>query len=257
MIVIELVYNLLGLVALSVLSGFIDSRFDREKLSGKILQGIIFGLIAVVGMMYPYKFTTGIIFDGRSVVLSLCTLYFGPVAGVIALLFASSYRIYLGGIGTIMGCSVIASSFLIGYLFFRLRKHKYFRMTFARLYIFGFLVNLSMLLLMLTLPSIVRHETFSVLSISIITVYPIMTVLIGRILFDHEQRKQAFKLLQHNESLFRATLYSIGDAVITTDNFGSIQQLNRVAEQLTGWKEEDAQGRSLDDVYWIYYENTG
>jgi PAS domain S-box-containing protein len=257
MIIIELVYNLLGLVALSVFSGFIDTRYDRKKLSGKILQGIIFGLIAVIGMTYPYKFTSGIIFDGRSIVISLCTLYFGPIAGLIAVLLSLVYRAYLGGAGLIMGISVIVSSFLTGYLFFEIRKRRYFRMTIARLFLFGFLVHSVMLLLILILPSTLWHETYRVLSISILIEYPIMTVLIGKILYDQEQHKRAFKLLQHNESLFRATLYSIGDAVITTDNFGSIQQMNMVAEQLTGWKEEDAQGRSLDEIYRIYDEETG
>ena len=55
---------------------------------------------------------------------------------------------------------------------------------------------------------------------------------------------------------FRTTLYSIGDAVITTDTGGRIRQMNPVAEQLTGWLETEAQGQLLDDVFHIVNEET-
>jgi PAS domain S-box-containing protein len=55
---------------------------------------------------------------------------------------------------------------------------------------------------------------------------------------------------------FRITLYSIGDAVITTDPDGRIRQMNPVAEQLTGWPETEAQGQSLDKVFHIVSEET-
>ncbi|HOW74379.1 MAG TPA: GAF domain-containing protein [Candidatus Competibacteraceae bacterium] len=55
---------------------------------------------------------------------------------------------------------------------------------------------------------------------------------------------------------FRTTLYSIGDAVITTDPEGRIRQMNPVAEQLTGWPETEAQGQLLDDVFHIVNEET-
>jgi PAS domain S-box-containing protein len=47
----------------------------------------------------------------------------------------------------------------------------------------------------------------------------------------------------------RVTLASIGDAVITTDAQGLVTFMNRVAESLTGWKQEDASARPLTDVF--------
>lgn len=55
---------------------------------------------------------------------------------------------------------------------------------------------------------------------------------------------------------FRATLYSIGDAVITTDTGGRVKQMNPAAEQLTGWTEALAGGRPLDEVFRIVNEET-
>jgi PAS domain S-box-containing protein len=58
------------------------------------------------------------------------------------------------------------------------------------------------------------------------------------------------------EEEFRATLYSIGDAVITTDTQGYVRHLNRVAETLTGWPESEARGRPLPEVFHIVHEQT-
>ncbi len=55
---------------------------------------------------------------------------------------------------------------------------------------------------------------------------------------------------------FRTTLYSIGDAVITTDQEGRVRQMNPVAEQLTGWPEAEARGQPLVDVFHIVNEET-
>lgn len=54
----------------------------------------------------------------------------------------------------------------------------------------------------------------------------------------------------------RVTLESIGDGVITTDNFGAVTFLNPVAQSLTGWTQEEAAGMPLDDVFKIVNEET-
>ncbi len=52
------------------------------------------------------------------------------------------------------------------------------------------------------------------------------------------------------------TLRSIGDAVIVTDSVGRIEFLNPVAESLTGWTEDEAQGKALIEVFRIVNEDT-
>jgi len=56
---------------------------------------------------------------------------------------------------------------------------------------------------------------------------------------------------------FSTTLRSIGDAVITTDTLGQVTLMNAVAEELTGWTEAEARGRSLAEVFSIFSEQTG
>ncbi len=60
-------------------------------------------------------------------------------------------------------------------------------------------------------------------------------------------RQTANSLFKQKE-LAEVTLHSIGDAVITTDDAARVEYLNPVAEQLTGWKTQDAHGKLLAEV---------
>ncbi len=71
-----------------------------------------------------------------------------------------------------------------------------------------------------------------------------------RDLYRSEQRRR------EKQEEFRTTLYSIGDAVITTDEEGRVRQMNPVAERLTGWPEAEARSRPLDEVFRIVNEET-
>jgi len=53
-----------------------------------------------------------------------------------------------------------------------------------------------------------------------------------------------------------ATLTSIGEAVIVTDHQGRVTFMNPVAEALTGWPMEEAQGQALDTIFRIVNELT-
>jgi len=77
------------------------------------------------------------------------------------------------------------------------------------------------------------------------------------IIVDITERKNAENELAAEKERLAVTLRSIGDGVITTDTSGNITLLNKVAEQLTGWRQEEAAGQPLDVVFNIINERTG
>jgi two-component system cell cycle sensor histidine kinase/response regulator CckA len=65
------------------------------------------------------------------------------------------------------------------------------------------------------------------------------------------------KKLKESERWLSTTLRSIGDAVIATDKKGQVSFINPVAQSLTGWKNEEAIGRTLRDIFITLNEETG
>jgi diguanylate cyclase len=58
-------------------------------------------------------------------------------------------------------------------------------------------------------------------------------------------------------SIFKATMQSIADAVITTDTNDVVQYVNPVAEVLTGWKSSEALGKPISEIFNIMSSKTG
>ncbi|MFZ6876335.1 EAL domain-containing protein [Undibacterium sp. Di27W] len=91
--------------------------------------------------------------------------------------------------------------------------------------------------------------------------FPLISVLgkrfIGGIGINITERKQAEEQIFREKESLRITLNSIGDAVITTDMVGKVTYLNPVAEQMTGWSNQEAEGQALESVFHIVNENTG
>lgn len=69
-------------------------------------------------------------------------------------------------------------------------------------------------------------------------------------------RDKAAAAIHEQREMFRTTIASIGDAVMTTDTQGRITYLNGVAETLTGWRQEAAVGQSIATVFRIVNEKT-
>ncbi len=80
--------------------------------------------------------------------------------------------------------------------------------------------------------------------------------MIGAVM-DITERKRAEEALAAEKERLTVTLRSIGDGVITTDVEERIILMNKVAENLTGWTQEEAIGRHLDEVFHVIDEKTG
>ena len=255
MITIDLIHNLALLVALSVVSGSVGQRWEGRRRVA-VLQGAVFGGAAVVSMLEPYVLAPGVQFDARSVAISISGLYFGPVAALVAGGMAGVCRILLGGAGAGTGLLVIAASALpavIAHYRWRALRGNF---SAARLLGLGVVTHAIMLLLMFSLPGGLVWEVLPNIGVPVIVLYPLATVFIGTILSGQCARRDSVRQLRENKERFRATLYSIGDGVITTDAQGRVREMNPVAERLSGWSEDEARGRPLEEAFRLVNEDS-
>jgi len=62
-------------------------------------------------------------------------------------------------------------------------------------------------------------------------------------------RDRLEKRLRKHDQWLGAMLKSISDGVIATDSHGQVRFMNSMAEELTGWLEEDALGHDVRDIF--------
>lgn len=205
MFIIDLVLNLSLLAALCVLSDIIDKYAHRNTLSGKILQGILFGAISVIAMLKPLSLGQGLFFDGRSIIISQSGYFFGPISAIISGSAAIICRAIQGGIGAVMGISVIIESALVGSAFYLIRKRSNSPFRFRDIVYLGIIVHIAMFFLAFTLPYPIAIKTLKNVGFAILVIYPLASFVTGKILADQAAKGKYLKLHLKSQSTLRMT----------------------------------------------------
>ncbi|MDE3207928.1 MAG: EAL domain-containing protein, partial [Pseudomonadota bacterium] len=167
-----------------------------STLSHKLLFGVLFGLTAIFGMMTPVHYGPGVIFDGRSVILSVGGLIGGPFVALTSACIASLYRIRLGGAGAFVGVAVILASSALGVLFHYIKKQSGNYLGVLPLLGFGLLVNLVMMGFFLLLPHDIGFQVINQMGWNILLVYTAATVLISLMFEDYEEKDKSHHHLE-------------------------------------------------------------
>lgn len=249
MIYIDLIHNLSLLVALSIVSGFLESRVRLAIFKRNVIQGILFGGVAVIGILKPLVLGQGLIFDGRSVVVSLCGLFFGPVSVAIAASMAAFCRFLQGGAGVMTGILVLVSSSLIGTAFHYRKIEKPGMINARTLILFGVIVHISMILLMFTLPFDSALMVIKKISIPVMLIYPLSTLLIGKILMDQEDRNRFIKEIEDREARYRLIVETANEGIWILDKNFTVMHANTRMCEMLGYGLDEMKGtNSMDYV---------
>jgi len=188
------------LLALCLIQGFIARRWSNKELFGQALSGLLFGSICVVGMMNPIEVTPGVIFDARSVVLSMSGLFGGPVVGGVAAVMAGGYRAWLGGGGAPVGVSVVISCVVLGLAYRYWHQRGWLQIGIIQLFAFGLLVHLVEVFLFTFLPDEVVATVMRNIAVPLIVTFTPATVLLGKLLYSIESQIQTETALIESEN---------------------------------------------------------
>src|SRR6266850_319970 len=94
----------------------------------------------------------------------------------------------------------------------------------------------------------VKRTSRTILAGTVVSI-SLLVLCFGLLNRELSERKRAQEALSKSEKWFSTTLSSIGDAVIAAGMNGAVTFLNPVAQSLTGWTLEEAQGKSMDLVF--------
>jgi len=215
-------------------------RWHTRTVGRQLLFGIVLGGIGLGVMLNPVSFQTGVVFDTRSVLLSISGLFFGAIPTAIAMLFTAILRLVNGGGGTLPGVLTILTSGAIGLGFRYFYRREVGSLSLWKLYLFGLVVHVDMLLCMLALPD--PASFYSSMGLSVIVVYPIATALLGFIMTRRFSTQKTQEALQQSEARFRNYVDMAPYGIFVVDQRGQYIDVNPQAERITGYSREELLG---------------
>ena len=246
--ILELIKIVSILLALSLLQGFVVRFWRHHQPIDKAISGLLFGVICVVGMMLPVEITPGVIFDPRSVILAMASLFGGPVVAAISAAIAGAYRIYIGGGGVYVGVAVVISCSLLGLLYYHLHHRGLVKIGPWQLLLFGLIVHLVEVALFTQLPAGVVERVMSTVAIPLILTFTPATAFLGMLLIDIENRAKTETALKKSEAMLSRHLQYTPLASLTIDENFVCTQWNQAAERIFGYTAEDVLGKDLSKI---------
>jgi len=242
-----LISNAALLLVLSFLYIQIFRQLERQKIVWQALSGILFGGVAIGVMLSPMHLIPGVVFDTRSVVISVSGLFGGPLVAFITFAMASLFRVWVGGAGALMGVLVSFFSAALGAGYYFWKKDNPKAMTAPYLYGFGVLVHLVMLVCALALPGNMTWRVLADIWLPVIIIYPVATLLLCLLISDRESRVEAEKLLKASEERYRRIVNVTNEGIWSIDPELKTTFVNSKMAEMLGYSEREMLGRPLSD----------
>lgn len=249
-IVIGLINNIALLLALGLIYDILGlRRLTAPSLLQQLFTGIILGSMCVAVMFTPLILVPGLVFDTRTVLLSISGLFFGAIPTAIAAVMAAAYRLHGGGPGVWVGLTTIVTSSVIGLAWRHLSRKNLEDLSARELYVFGIVVHVVMMLSMMLLPKPLISTTLVKIGIPVIVIYPIGTAFLGRLMASRLARKRTEVRLRDSEEKYRTLFENNHTTMLIVDpQTQRIVDANPKACEYYGWPRETLTQMKITDI---------
>ena len=245
---LDLIKNASLLIALANIYSMLARIRADNKRGTKVLMGVLFGVVAIVGMLLPFNYAPGVIYDGRSIILALAGFFSGGTAAIVSIIIAGAYRIFLGGNGMWAGILIIISSAMVGLAFRRAYDNHPERISIPALYGLGISTHVVMLICnLLVQPWPAGISIIQKIWLPVMLIFPVATLLIGIFIRDEDRRIQTEHALEKSESLYHDLVDSAQTLIWQCDAEGRYTYLNPAWEEVFGYKTEEMLGKKFTD----------
>jgi len=225
---------------------------DSKSFKNKIIAGLILGGIGIALMFTPWTLVPGIVFDTRSVMLSVSGLFFGFLPTFVSVIVLVFVRIYMGGDGIWMGLAVIASSAAIGLLWRNYRPFWRIKNFTIELLAMGLTVHIVMSGCTLLLPTEKIMDTFRTIALPLILIYTPATMLLGLLMLKQSRNwhiRMAEIKLQESERRLNQILESGNVVSLMLNKEGNITYCNNYFLFISGYSFDEIHGKSWFELF--------
>jgi diguanylate cyclase len=246
--ILTLINNIALLLVTSVANEAINSLPLRFRRWQPWINGAVLSIICIVLMNIPFTLKPGLIYDTRSVLISVTGLVFGLIPTLMTLAAAIIFRISLGGIGAPAGIAVILSSAAIGLAWRRWVYPRTKKWRWGSALLMGIAVHIAMLvctLLLLPYPDsidVIRKIAFPVL-----VLYPAGSILLSMLLIRQEEYKGMRNQLEQSEERFKALFQKAPLGYQSLDFGGNFIEVNQQWLDMLGYTRDEVIGKWFGD----------
>lgn len=201
-IALNLVLNTTLLLSISILFNQFYLKLSMQKLWSRIIGGLILGIAGIAIVSIAIRLPNSVIFDTRSILLSVSGLFYGVLPTAIAAVIIALYRVFLGGAGMFMGVAVTLSSALIGVVWRLIRKNPE-KMRRGEFYLLGLVTHIVMMLCSFLLPQDVMLPTVRTIALPVLLIYPLGSLAMCLIITYERRSMRTESLLSASEIRFQ------------------------------------------------------
>ena len=221
---------------------------EKKNFARQIGLGLALGVIALVVMLTPWTFAPGVVFDTRSVLISISGLFFGVIPTVMVMVATAAFRLYQGGAGALTGSLVILASGLIGIAWGRRRGNRT-NIPVLELFLFGLTVHCAMLALMFTLPWKIALSVLSRISVPVLLIYPLGTTLFGFLIVKRMQGDRAVEELRASEDRYRRVVETANEGIWSMDGEHRTTYVNQAMATMLGYNPQEMIGVKVEAYF--------
>lgn len=248
MILKQLLINVSLLILLSYFYSLTIRYMRTSSIWFRVVLGVMLGVLSVLSMIFSIRLSHGVIFDGRSIILSIAGFFGGIYTAAIASVIAIVYRIIIGGGGTLTGISVILVSSVLGVIYRYIRKQDVLNVRHGDSLAFGFITHIVVVTIFFTLPRDVIPQVIQSIWLPFLTIFPLTTMVIFYILTDQMKKLRNETALEISEARYRALVEQSITGIYMFNKDGYLYVNQRFAEMFGYTVEEVLRDLKPTDV---------
>ena len=244
---VPLVLNASLLLVLSVVFEAVYLFPLRNRRLQPIATGCLVALICVVIMSVPYTLQPGVIFDTRSILISVTALTFGPIPTAITVVAAAVYRLSMGGAGALPGLAVIVTCALIGLGWRRWLYPGRTKWRGLNILLMSMTVHAVMLACMLLFPYPENINVIRAIALPVLTLYPVTATLLSLLLMRQRETRRLQERLRESEERFRALFDEAPLGYQSLNADGRIVDVNQQWQDMFEYAHDEVVGKWFGD----------